>query len=61
MEKDPTLKQNLKTKANKKAIEKGKAPFVRKKDQVGGRKKLELHHIAAILRHFVTQPTIIFD
>ncbi|MDC9582576.1 colicin-like bacteriocin tRNase domain-containing protein [Xenorhabdus sp. PR6a] len=48
VEKDPKLKQNIKTKGNKKAIEKGKAPFARKKDQVGGRKKLELHHVDEI-------------
>ncbi|PHM69560.1 colicin-like bacteriocin tRNase domain-containing protein [Xenorhabdus sp. KJ12.1] len=44
----PKLAQNIKTKANKKAIAKGRAPFARKKDQVGGRKKLELHHVEEI-------------
>ncbi|PHM52363.1 colicin-like bacteriocin tRNase domain-containing protein [Xenorhabdus hominickii] len=44
----PKLAQNVKTKANKKAIAKGRAPFARTKDQVGGRKKLELHHVDEI-------------
>ncbi|EAC0474862.1 HNH endonuclease [Salmonella enterica subsp. salamae] len=29
---------------NKTNVQKGKAPFARKKDQVGGRERFELHH-----------------
>ncbi|EFF6602042.1 S-type pyocin domain-containing protein [Shigella sonnei] len=41
--KDPDLSKQFKG-SNKTNIQKGKAPFARKKDQVGGRERFELHH-----------------
>ncbi|EAW1321401.1 colicin [Salmonella enterica subsp. diarizonae] len=41
--KDPELIKQLKNQ-NKTNVQKGKAPFARKKDQVGGRERVELHH-----------------
>ncbi len=41
--KDPELSKQFKD-SNKTNIQKGKAPFARKKDQVGGRERFELHH-----------------
>ncbi len=41
--KDPELSKQFKNQ-NKTNIQKGKAPFARKKDQVGGRERFELHH-----------------
>ncbi|MFG1131229.1 colicin-like bacteriocin tRNase domain-containing protein [Salmonella enterica subsp. enterica serovar Aberdeen] len=41
--KDPELSKQFKNQ-NKTSIQKGKAPFTRKKDQVGGRERFELHH-----------------
>ncbi|MDC9606927.1 colicin-like bacteriocin tRNase domain-containing protein [Xenorhabdus griffiniae] len=46
--KTPKLAGQIKRKANKNAIAKGRAPFARKNGQVGGRKKLELHHVDEI-------------
>nr|WP_275374423.1 colicin-like bacteriocin tRNase domain-containing protein [Xenorhabdus bovienii] len=42
------LTQNIKSKSNKKQVSKGKSPFAFKKDRVGGRKRLEMHHVEEI-------------
>ncbi|MBC8952496.1 HNH endonuclease signature motif containing protein [Xenorhabdus sp. PB62.4] len=44
----PKLMSQIKSKNNKKVISNGRSPFARKKDQVGGRKRLELHHVEEI-------------
>ncbi|WP_422066731.1 HNH endonuclease signature motif containing protein [Serratia oryzae] len=45
--KNPELIKQFKNQ-NKTNVKNSKSPFVRKEDRVGGRKRLELHHVKAI-------------